>query len=141
MGREYRPNARESAVISRLDHAKESQRYHAMNQLRDNIDELADRIGMKLIEEKLIETTSKQELDKQIYSALQRILEAEEFEIQFETANLRTLVPRPNFVSLFVTAYIVEKLINHKCIVDIFGTDEEIYKSVNRQVSKFIPLD
>lgn len=141
MGREYRPNARESAVISRLDHAKESQRYHAMNQLRDNIDELADRIGMKLIEEKLIETTSKQELDKQIYSALQRILEAEEFEIQFETANLRTLVPRPNFVSLFVTAYIVEKLINHKCVVDIFGTDEEIYKSVNRQVSKFIPLD
>ena len=141
MGREYRPNARESAVISKLDHAKESQRYHAMNNLRENIDELADRISMKLIEEKLIETTSKVDLDSQIQSALQQILDAEEFEIQFQTANLRTLVPRPNFVSLFVTAYIVEKLINHKCIVDIFGTDEEIYKSVNRQVSKFVLLD
>jgi len=141
VGREYRPNARESAVISKLDHAKESQRYHAMNNLRENIDELADRISMKLIEEKLIETTSKVDLDSQIQSALQQILDAEEFEIQFQTANLRTLVPRPNFVSLFVTAYIVEKLINHKCIVDIFGTDEEIYKSVNRQVSKFVLLD
>jgi 7-cyano-7-deazaguanine synthase in queuosine biosynthesis len=141
VGREYRPNARESAVISKLDHAKESQRYHAMNQLRENMEDMADRISMKLIEERLIETTSKVELDNQIETALQKILDSEEFEIQYETANLRTLVPRPNFVSLFVTAYIVEKLINHKCIVDIFGTDEEIYKSVNRQVSKFVPLD
>ncbi len=141
MAREYRPNARESAVISRLDHAKESQRYHSMNQLRHNIDELADRISMKLIEERLIETTSKAELEDQINFALQKILDSEEFEIQYQTANLRTLVPRPNFVSLFVTAYIVEKLIDHKCIVDIFGTDEEIYSSVNRQVSRFIPMD
>lgn len=141
MAREYRPNARESAVISKLDHAKESQRYHAMNQLRHNIDELADRIAMKLIEERLIETTSKVDLEDQIHAALQRILEVEEFEIQFETANLRTLVPRPNFISLFVTAFIVEKLINHKCVVDIFGTDEEIYASVNRQVSRISPMD
>lgn len=141
MAREYRPNARESAVISKLDHAKESQRYHAMNNLRQHIDEIADRISMKLIEERLIETTSKADLEGQINFTLQKILDSEEFEIQYATANLRTLVPRPNFVSLYVTAYIVEKLIDHKCIVDIFGTDEEIYKSVNRQVGKFITLD
>lgn len=141
MAREYRPNARESAVISRLDHAKESQRYHAMNQLRENLEEIADRISMKLIEERLIETTSKADLDDQIQSALQKILESEEFDIQFATANLRTLVPRPNFVSLYVTAFIVEKLIDHKCIVDIFGTDEEIYRSVNRQVGRYIAME
>ena len=141
MGREYRPNVRESAVISKLDHAKESQRYHAMNNLRQNIDELADRISMKLIEERLIETTSKADLQDQIQFALQQILDLEEFEIQYQTASLRTLVQRPNFVSLFITAFIVEKLIDHKCIVDIFGTDEEIYASVNKQVSRFIQID
>ena len=141
MGREYRPNARESAVISKLDHQKESRRYHAMNQLRNNIEEMADRISMKLIEERLVETTSKGDLQDQIQSALQQVLDSEEFELQYQTANIRTLVPRPNFVSLFVTAYIVEKLIDHKCIVDIFGTDEEIYVSVNRQVSRFIQMD
>ena len=141
MAREYRPNARESAVISRLDHAKESQRYNAMNQLRQNIDEMADRISMKLIEERLIETTSKADLQDQLQFALQKILDSEEFDIQYATANLRTLVPRPNFVSLYVTAYIVEKLIDHKSIVDIFGTDEEIYKSVNRQVSRFVSME
>ena len=109
MGREYRPNVRESAVISKLDHQKESQRYHAINQLRHNIDELADRISMKLIEERLIETTSKGDLQDQIQFALQKILDSEEFEIQYETANLRTLVPRPNFVSLFVTALCCRK--------------------------------
>ncbi len=128
-------------MISKLDHAKESQRYHAMNNLRQNIDELADRISMKLIEERLIETTSKGDLQDQIQFALQQILDLEEFEVQYQTANLRTLVPRPNFVSLFVTAFIVEKLIDHKCIVDIFGTDEEIYASVNKQVSRFIQID
>jgi hypothetical protein len=112
-----------------------------MNQLRHNIDELADRISMKLIEERLIETTSKAELQDQIQLALQKVLDAEEFEIQYQIANLRTLVPRPNFVSLFVTAHVVEKLIDHKSIVDIFGTDEEIYTSINRQVSRFIQLD
>ncbi|MFZ2448559.1 MAG: hypothetical protein WAW37_19535 [Syntrophobacteraceae bacterium] len=141
MAREYRPNARESAVISRLDHAKESQRYHAMNQLRQNIEDLAALTAIKLIEERLIETTSKVDLQEQIQFALQKILDSEEFDIQYATANLRTLVPRPNFVSLYVTAFILEKLIDHKCIVDIFGTDEEIYWCVTRQVGRYIPMD
>jgi len=60
--------------------------------------------------------------------------------VQFQIANIRNLVPRPHFVSLYVTAYIIEKLINHKSIVEIYGTDEEIYHSVNNQVFKVIPL-
>ena len=124
-----------------MDHAKESQSYHAMNQLRQNIEDLAALIAIKLIEERLIETTSKADLQEQIQFALQTILDSEEFDIQFATANLRTLVPRPNFVSLYVTAFIVEKLIDHKCIVDIFGTDEEIYWGVNRQVGRYVPMD
>jgi len=140
VAREYRPNARESAVISRLDHEKESQRFHAMNLLRDNQDALSDKIATKLIEERLVDTTSKDDLESQIHFALQTLLTAEEFDIQFHIANVRTLVPRPHFVSLFVTAYIIEKLIDHKCILEIYGTDEDIYHCVNRQVSKVIPL-
>lgn len=141
MSRDYRPNARESAVISKLDHAKESQRYNALSLLRQNLEDLSSRIATKLIEERLVETTSKDDLDGQIQIALQRVLTAEEFEIQFETANIRTLVPRPNFISLFVTAYVIEKLIDHKSIVEIYGTDEDIYRCVNNQVSRIIPLN
>ncbi len=140
MSREYRPNARESAVISRLDHEKESQRYNAMNLLRQHLDSLSDRIATKLIEERLVETTSKDDLESQLHFAMETLLTAEEFEIQFHIANVRSLVPRPHFVSLYVTAFIIEKLINHRCIVEIYGTDEDIYHCVNRQVSKLIPL-
>jgi hypothetical protein len=138
--REHRPNARESAVISKLDHAKESQRYNAMNLLRQNMDNLSDRIATKLIEERLVDTTSKADLESQINFALQNLLTAEEFDIQYQIANVRTLVPRPHFISLYVTAYVIEKLIDHRCIVEIYGTDEDIYQCINRQVSRIIPL-
>ena len=140
MSREYRPNVRESAVISRLDHEKESQRFNAMNLLRQHQEVLSDKIATKLIEERLVETTSKNDLENQIHFSLQTLLTAEEFDIQFHIANVRTLVPRPHFVSLYVTAYIIEKLIDHRCIVEIYGTDEDIYHCVNRQVVKLIPL-
>ena len=140
MAREHRPNARESAVISRLDHEKESQRFTAMNLLRQNLDSLSDRIATKLIEGRLVDTTSKDDLENQISFALQNLLTAEEFDIQYHIANVRTLVPRPHFISLYVTAYIIEKLIDHRCIVEIYGTDEDIYHCVNTQVSKIIPL-
>lgn len=140
MAREYRPNVRESAVISRLDHEKESQRANALGLLRDHLDELADRITISLIEERMVETNSKNELNRQIHDTLENLLNAEEFEVQYYTANVRTLVPRPHFVSLYLTAFIIEKLIDHKCIVEMYGTDEDIYQSVNKHVMKFIPL-
>lgn len=140
MSRDYRPNARESAVISRLDHAKESQRSNALNLLREHLDNLSARIAMKLVEERLIETTNMDRLDAQLNGCLQTLLDAEEFEVQFQTANIRSLVPRPHFISLYVTAFIIDKLINDKCILEVYGTDEDIYNCVNAQVSKLIPL-
>lgn len=140
MAREYRPNVRESAVISKLDHAKESQRMNALNLLRENIDEISSLIAIKLIEERLIETTSMEDLESQIHLCLETLLNAEEFEVQLQVANIRTLVARPHFISLYLTSFITEKLIDHKSIVEMYGTDEDIYHSVNRQVTRFIPL-
>lgn len=140
MAREYRPNVRESAVISKLDHAKESQRINALNLLRENLENIASMVATKLIEERLIETTSMGDLESQVQLCLEQLLAAEEFEIQLQTANIRTLVPRPNFISLYLTAFITEKLINHKCIVEMYGTDEDIYLCINNQVLRFIPM-
>ncbi|MDY0041883.1 MAG: hypothetical protein RBS57_16340 [Desulforhabdus sp.] len=140
MAREYRPNARESAVISKLDHAKESQRLNALNLLRQNIDELSSLVAIKLIEERLVETTSMEDLESQLHMCLENLLSAEEFEVQLQVANIRSLVTRPHFVSLYVTAFITEKLIEHKSIVEMYGTDEDIYRCVNKQVTRFIPL-
>jgi hypothetical protein len=140
MAREHRPNARESAVISKLDHAKETQRVNALQLLREHLDNLSNRISIRLIEKRLVETTSKDELEHQLNICLRSLLTAEEFDVQYLVANVRNVVPRPHFVSLFLTAFIVEKLIDHKAVVDIYGTDEEIYRCVNNEVFKLIPL-
>ena len=140
MAREHRPNARESAVISRLDHAKENERVNAMYLLREHLETLSNRIAIRLIEKRLVETTNKEELENQIAICLRTLLTAEEFDIQYFVANVRSVVPRPHFVSLYLTAFIVEKLIEHKTIVDVFGTDEEIYRCVNNEVYRIIPL-
>jgi len=134
---QYRPNVRESSMVSHLDRQKEQERYHAMEHLRENMQQLSNQIAVKLIEERLVETSRKSDLEDQIYNQLEKVLEAEEFELQYQTANLRNLVPRPNIISLFVTAFIVEQLLTFEWIVDIYGTDEEIYQVVNDQVSRY----
>jgi hypothetical protein len=140
MARDYRPNIRESNVISRLDSAKEAARAGAINQLYEVGEDLANRIAMKLIEQQLIETKNKKELERQISGCIKTLIAAEDFDVQYQISPLRTLVRRPNFISLYITAFIIEKLINHRTIVDIYGTDEEIYESVNSQVKKMIRM-
>ncbi|MGD8371728.1 MAG: hypothetical protein PVG64_04610 [Syntrophobacterales bacterium] len=140
MARDYRPNIRESNVISRLDSAKEAARAGAINQLYEVGEDLANRIAMKLIERELIETKNKKELERQLSGCIKTLISAEDFDVQYQISPLRTLVRRPNFISLYITAFIIEKLINHRTIVDIYGTDEEIYDSVNSQVNKMIRM-
>lgn len=140
MARDHRPNARETAVISRLDHAKEAERVNAMYLLREHLETLSNRIAIRLIEQHLVETTNKDELDNQIGRCLRTLLNAEEFDVQFQVANVRHVVPRPHFVSLYLTAFVVERLIEHKTIVDVYGTDEEIYRCINNEVYRLIPL-
>ncbi len=140
MAKDYRPNVRESNVISRLDSAKEAARTAAINQLHEVEEELANRIAMKLIEQKLIETKNKKELERQLAGCIKTLIMAEDFDVQYQIAPLRTIVRRPNFISLYITAFIIEKLINHRTIIDIYGTDEEIYECVNSQVIRLIRL-
>lgn len=140
MARDYRPNIRESNVISRLDSAKEAARAGAINQLYEVGEDLANRIAMKLIEEKLIETKNKKELERQLAGCIKTLIAADDFDVQYRIAPLRTIVRRPNFISLYLTAFIIETLINHRTIVDIYGTDEEIYKSVDSQVIRMIRM-
>ena len=59
-------------------------------------------------------------------------------EIDYQNAPFRHIVPNPNIVSLYVTAFVIEILINHKVVVDIYGSDDEIYRCINQQVTKFL---
>jgi len=85
---------------------------------------------MKLLEEQLIETKNKKEIERQILRASRSCLRP--MSSRSNTGSLHANAGgRPNFISLYVTAFVVEDLINHRSIVDVYGTNEQIYGCVN----------
>jgi len=138
MAKVFRPSNRESRILSRIETSKERVRQLAIEQAKNVSEPLSNSVAMKLIEEKLIHTTSKDDIQTQIAGSLEKLGRSDEFEIDYQIAPFRNLVPRPHIVSLYLTAFVVEQLINHRSVEDIYGSDEEIYNCINQQVSRFI---
>ncbi len=136
MAKIFRPSSREESIISKIESSKERQLQQTIHQIKNCSETLSKSLAMKLIEKGLIETTSKEDVEEQIAHCLESLARAEEFDIDYQIAPLRQIVVRPNRASLYITAFVVEKLINHKSIVDIYGSDEEIYNSIHREVMK-----
>ena len=140
MGKVFRPSSRESSILSKIESTKEHVRRLAISRVRDCADHLSNAIAMKLVENDLVETTNKNALDEQIKKCLEKMGRSDDFDIDYQIAPLRDLVPQPHIVSLYVTSFVIEKLIMHKDVVDIFGSDEDIYFAIHDQVKKFLPL-
>ena len=139
MAKVFRPSTRESTLLSKIESSKEYARRQAIAGIRDCMEPLSNAISMKLVETKLVETTSKNALEEQISHCLEKLSRADDFDIDYQTAPFRQLVSQPHVVSLYLTAFVIEELISHKDIVDIFGSDEDIYFCINREVRKYLP--
>ena len=139
MGKVFRPRTRESSILSKIESSKEHARRVAIAAIKDNVDPLANAIAMKLVDSDLVETTNKNSFEEQVRKCLEKLSRAEDFDVDYQIAPLRNLVPQPHIVSLYVTAYVIEKLIAHKDVVDIFGSDEDIYFAIHQQVKKYLP--
>ncbi len=140
MAKLFRPSSRESTILSKIESTKEYMRRLAISKVRDCSEPLANAISSKLIEKSLVETTNQNSFEEQIKIGLDKMTRMDDFDIDYQVAPIRNIVPQPQIVSLYVTAYVIEKLINHKDVVDIYGSDEEIYFTINQQVKKFLPL-
>jgi hypothetical protein len=140
MAKVFRPSTRESSILSKIESTKEHKRRLAISSLRECLDPLSSAVAMKLVESHLIETTSKNSLEEQIRACLEKLTRASDFDIDYQIAPVRNLIPDFNVISLYLTAFIIEKLIAHKDVVDIFGSDEDIYLAVNQQVKKQLPV-
>ncbi len=139
MGKVFRPSNRESSILSKIESSKEHARRRTISLARDHVDTLGNAISMKLVENKLVETTNKNSLEEQIVKCIEGLCRADDFDIDYMIAPYRQLIQNPNIVSLYVTAYLLEKLINHKSVVDIYGSDSEIYGCIHQQVIKILP--
>ena len=139
MGKVFRPSTREASILSKIESSKEHARRVAIAAIQDHSEALANAIAMKLVDSDLVETTNKNSLEEQIGKCLQKLSRADDFDVDYQVAPFRNLVPQPHVVSLYLTAFVIEKLIVHKDVVDIFGSDEDIYLAIHQQVKKYLP--
>lgn len=138
MGKTFHVGNREASLLSKIESSKERERHRSIHVIRDNMDVFSNKVSMKLVEDGLIETVSKNAIQEQIAKCVDKLCKAEDFDIDFQIAPFRTIVQSPNIVSLYLTAFIIEKLINHKDVIDIYGSDEDIYHCINKITNHFL---
>ena len=135
MAKMFYTGNRESKLLSKIESSKERERIKTISAIRDNIDVFSNKVSMKLIEKGLIETVSKSSIENQIVRCLDNLCRAEDFDIDYAVAPFRTLVSNPNIASLYLTAFIVETLIDHKDVIDVYGSDDDIYFCIQKELN------
>ena len=106
---------------------------------REMAPELAVSLVQRLLDLHIIETNSAHAIQEVMAKQLQQLSDMEEFDMQFKIAPIRNLTPDPNVISLYLTQFIIEDLINNSHIQDVFGDDLEIYRAVDSILSKIRP--
>ena len=139
MAKVFNNNSTTDKTIRAIDRKREQERRYMLSQAFKNADELATKLVQRLIDRHVIETTSDQAMRDLFSEQLRTLSNMEDFDIQFKIAPLRNLANDPNFISLFLTQYIIEDLIEHPKVQDVFGDDLDIYLTVDSVLSKIRP--
>ena len=98
--------------------------------------EIHTQLSQSLLMEKIIETDNAAAVSDLILNGLRKILRSTEFDFKYFIAPIRDLVPRSNPISLYMTQYILEVVINDPSVIEVYGTDQEIYKVVNNVITQ-----
>ena len=138
MARVFKSNATDKA-INALDRKREQERMYMLSMTYKNAEELATKLLQRLLDQGIIETNSAQAMREVFTDLLRKISDMEEFDVQFKIAPIRSIATDPNFISLYVTQYIIEDLLDNPKVLDVFGDDLEIYNVVESVLSIIRP--
>lgn len=126
----------QNKILNRLERQEKQQVFNRDRFFKFKLSEIHNKLYQKLLMEKIVETDKPAAISDAIREGLQKAQRSSEFDFKYFIAPIRSLVPRPNPYSLYMTQYIMEVLINHPNVIDIYGTDAEIYQVVNGTISQ-----
>ena len=139
MARVFNNNAATDKTIRAIDRKREQERRFMLSQAFKNAEELSTRLVQRLIDQHIIETTSDQTMREVFTNQLRLLSNMEDYDIQFKITPLRNLATDPNFISLYLTQFIIEDLVDHPKVQDVFGDDLDIYRTVDSILRKIRP--
>ncbi len=125
------PTRATDKTIRSIDRKREQERRFMFRKAREHAAEFSKKLVQRLIDREIIETSSVSSIQETFASQFGLLADMDDFDLQMKIAPLRTLVPDPNIVSLYLTQYVIEDLINNPAIQDIFGEDLDIYLAVD----------
>ena len=123
-------------LINRLERQEKQQAFQQDRFFKFKLNEIHNKLSQNLLMKKVIETDNPAAISNSLLKCLKKAVKSSQFDFDYFIAPIRGLVPRPNRHSLYVTQYIMEILINDPNIIEIYGTDEEIYRIVNEILSQ-----
>lgn len=118
-------------LLDRLERKERSEVFQRDRFFKFKLPQIQSRLHQALLMERIIETDDPAALSELIGKGLKRLQKSNEFEFKYFIAPLRDLTPRPNPISLFMTQYILEVVLNDPCVMEVYGTDPDIYNAVN----------
>jgi len=140
MARHMNPSRSTNKTIDAIDRKRERERRFMLRKAREKAQDLAIALVQRLLDEHIIEASSSQAIAESMErQQLAGLSDMEEFDLQFKIAPIRTLTQDPNFISLYITQYIIEDLIDHPAIQDVFGDDLDVYRAVDSVLCRIRP--
>jgi len=139
MARVFGSNRSADKTIREIDRKREQERRYMLSMVFKNAEELATKLVQKLMDNHIIETTSDRAMRELFVDLFRSLSEMDEFDIQYKIAPLRNIANDPNLVSLYLTQFIIEDLVNHPKVDDVFGDDLEIYQTVESVMMRVRP--
>lgn len=122
-------------LINRLERQEKQQAFQRDRFFKFKLPEIHNNLSQALLMEKIVETDNSAAFSDTLLKGLKKLLKTSEFDLKYFIAPIRNLVPRPNPIALYVTQYILEVLINDPSVIDVYGTDKEIYQLVNKVIT------
>jgi hypothetical protein len=118
-------------TIRAIDRKRERERRTMFRTAKDNAEPLAAKLVQRLLDQEIIEISSVTGIRKSIEDQFHKLAMMEDFDLQMKIAPVRTLVQDPNIVSLYLTQYVVEDLVDHPDVLDVFGDDLDVYRAID----------
>ena len=125
------PNRTTDKTIRAIDRKREQERKRMFRGVREYADDFAVKLTQRLLDHKIIEVDSVDGIHEAFSTQMKGLERMDEFDLTSKIAPVRTIAQDPNVVSLFFTQYIIEDLINHSAVLDVFGDDLDIYRAVD----------
>lgn len=118
-------------LLDRLERKERKEVFQRDRFFKFKLQQIQKKLYQTLIMERIVETNDPSALSELLQRGLKKFQKTNEFDYKYFIAPIRDLVARPNPISLYMTQYILEVVMNDPCVLELYGTDLEIYKIVN----------